>query len=440
MKKPLVAIVGRPNVGKSTLFNKIAGKRISIVEDTPGVTRDRLYVDAEWCGAAFTMIDTGGLALKSEDEMWVHIKKQAEIATETCDVIVFVVDGKAGLVAEDYEVADFLRRSKKPCILAVNKLDNNEVELTYDFYQLGMGEPIGISAQQMKGLGDLLDEVVALFKERVPVDEDEETIKIAIVGRPNAGKSSIVNRLLGKDRVIVSPIAGTTRDSIDTPFEFKGQKYILIDTAGIRRKRSIEEDLESYSVMRSFASIRRADVVLVVCDATKELSEQEIRIAGYVHEEGKPSVIVMNKWDAVDKDTFTINKYNAQLAEDLKFMDYFQAIYISALTGKRADTVMSAVNKVVDNSRKRITTGLLNDVLQEAIIINEPPSKNGKKLKIYYATQVSVSPPTFVLKVNDLKIMHFSYERYLENALRRAFDFGGTPIKLYIRNRNENED
>lgn len=441
MPKPTVAIVGRPNVGKSTLFNTIAERRISIVEDTPGVTRDRLYADCEWCGYAFSLIDTGGLALKSEDEMWLHIKKQAEVATSTCDLVLFVVDGKTGLSAEDYDVADFLRRSKKPCLLAVNKLDNFETENLFDFYSLGIGEPIAISAQQKKGLGDLLDEIVKNLKERVesePVDED--VVKVALVGRPNAGKSSITNRLLGYERVIVSNIAGTTRDAIDTPFEYEGKKYILIDTAGIRRKSRIDEDLESYSVMRSLAAIRRADVVLLVCDATQPLSEQDVRIAGYIHDEGKPSIVVMNKWDAVEKDTFTINKYNKQLAEDLKFMDYFVPIYVSALTGKRADTIMPAINKVVENNRRRITTGLLNDVLQEAILTNEPPSKNGRRLKIYYATEVSVSPPTFVIKVNDESIMHFSYKRYLENALRRSFDFSGTPVRLLIRNKNEKED
>lgn len=438
--KPLVAVVGRPNVGKSTFFNRIAGKRISIVEDTPGVTRDRLYADCEWCGAAFTLIDTGGLALKSDDEMWMHIKRQAEIATETADLILFMVDGKAGLCAEDYEVADFLRKTGKPCLLVVNKLDNNEYDTLYDFYQLGLGEPLPISAQQMKGLGDLLDEILKALKEHPPVEEDDETIKIAVVGRPNAGKSSIVNRLLGYDRVIVSNIAGTTRDSIDTPFTYNGKKYLLIDTAGIRRKRSVEEDLEQYSVMRSFASIRRADVVMVVCDATAPLTEQDVRIAGYVHEQGKPSVIVMNKWDAVEKDTHTIEKYNKQLSEDLKFMYYFKPLYISALTGKRAENIMPTVETVYENANRRVTTGLLNDVLQEAILTTEPPSKSGRRLKIYYATQVTVCPPVFVLKVNDETIMHFSYKRYLENAIRRSFDFAGTPIRLYVRNRNEKED
>lgn len=438
MSKPLVAIVGRPNVGKSTFFNRIVGQRISIVEDTPGVTRDRLYADAEWCGHSFTLIDTGGLEIKSEDVMWSHIRAQAQIAVETADIIVFMLDGKTGLTHEDYEVAAYLRKSRKPILLVVNKLDNNEQHLLYDFYELGLGEPIGISAGQAKGLGDVLDEIVKLTG-KYETEEKEEALKIAVVGKPNAGKSSLVNKLLGYDRVIVSDIAGTTRDAIDTRIKIGDKEYILIDTAGIRRKRSVEEDLEQYSVMRSLGAVRRADVCLVVIDSSEELSEQDVKIAGYVHEQGKPSVVVMNKWDVVEKDTYTIEKYNRKLKEELKFMDYFIPTYVSAKTGKRVDNLIKLAERAYENASRRISTGLLNDVLREAILTNEPPSKNGKRLKIYYVTEVSANPPTFVIFVNDDTLMHFSYRRYLENALRRSFDFEGTPVRLIIRNKNEKD-
>ena len=438
MSKPLVAIVGRPNVGKSTFFNRIVGQRISIVEDTPGVTRDRLYADAEWCGHSFTLIDTGGLEIKSEDVMWSHIRAQAQIAVETADVIVFMLDGKTGLTHEDYEVAAYLRKSRKPILLVVNKLDNNEQHLLYDFYELGLGEPIGISAGQAKGLGDVLDEIVKLTG-KYETEGKEEALKIAVVGKPNAGKSSLVNKLLGYDRVIVSDIAGTTRDAIDTRIKIGDKEYILIDTAGIRRKRSVEEDLEQYSVMRSLGAVRRADVCLIVIDSSEELSEQDVKIAGYVHEQGKPSVVVMNKWDVVEKDTYTIEKYNRKLKEELKFMDYFIPTYVSAKTGKRVDNLIKLAERAYENASRRISTGLLNYVLREAILTNEPPSKNGKRLKIYYVTEVSANPPTFVIFVNDDTLMHFSYRRYLENALRRSFDFEGTPIRLIIRNKNEKD-
>ena len=438
MSKPLVAIVGRPNVGKSTFFNRIVGQRISIVEDTPGVTRDRLYADAGWCGHSFTLIDTGGLEIKSEDVMWSHIRAQAQIAVETADVIVFMLDGKTGLTHEDYEVAAYLRKSRKPILLVVNKLDNNEQHLLYDFYELGLGEPIGISAGQAKGLGDVLDEIVKLTG-KYETEEKEEALKIAVVGKPNAGKSSLVNKLLGYDRVIVSDIAGTTRDAIDTRIKIGDKEYILIDTAGIRRKRSVEEDLEQYSVMRSLGAVRRADVCLIVIDSSEELSEQDVKIAGYVHEQGKPSVVVMNKWDVVEKDTYTIEKYNRKLKEELKFMDYFIPTYVSAKTGKRVDNLIKLAERAYENASRRISTGLLNDVLREAILTNEPPSKNGKRLKIYYVTEVSANPPTFVIFVNDDTLMHFSYRRYLENALRRSFDFEGTPVRLIIRNKNEKD-
>ena len=439
MAKPLVAIVGRPNVGKSTFFNKVVGQRVSIVEDKPGVTRDRLYYDTEWCGYNFTMIDTGGIELKSDDAMWKHIKSQAEIAVDVADVILLFVDGKQGIISDDIDIAHFLRKSKKPVVLAVNKLDNNEVEKTYEFYELGLGDPYPVSAEQGKGIGDLLD-AVCEYLPKIDTNLDSEVINIAVVGKPNAGKSSLVNRLLGYDRVIVSNVAGTTRDAIDTAFVYEGQKYNLIDTAGIRRKRSIDESVESYSVMRSLAAIRRADVCLVVIDSKEELSEQDIRICGYVHEQGKPSVIVMNKWDIVEKDTHTINKYNARLVEQLKFMDYFDAIYVSAKTGQRTDKIMKEVNFVYGEACKRITTGVLNDIVQDAVSLVEPPAHNGKRLKVFFVTQSSSNPPTFVFFVNDTELLHFSYKRYLENCLRKAFEFKGTPIRLVFRNKNEEDN
>lgn len=437
--KPLIAIVGRPNVGKSTFFNKIAGKRIAIVEDTPGVTRDRLYADGEWCGFEFTLVDTGGIELKSEDVMWSNIRRQAEIAVETSDLILFFLDGKTGLLPDDLNVAEYLRKSRKKVIPVVNKLDNNEQERVFEFYELGLGEPFGISAEQSKGLGDLLDEMSSYFKNKEEYAPEEEGLKIAVVGKPNAGKSSLVNKLLGFDRVIVSDIAGTTRDAIDTPFEVNGERYTIIDTAGIRRKRSIDEDVESYSVMRSLAAIRRADVVLMVLDASEPVSEQDVKIAGYVHEQGKPTVVIMNKWDTIEKDTFTVEKYNKDLAIALAFMDYYSPLYISAKTGKRVDKVLSEVKRVYENASRKISTGLLNDVIGDAVSVNEPPSYKGRRLKITYATQISTNPPSFAIFVNDRELMHFSYKRYLENTLRKSFDFSGTPIKLSIRNKNEDE-
>ncbi len=434
--KPLIAVVGRPNVGKSTLFNRIAGNRIAIVEDTPGVTRDRIYADCEWCGRAFTLIDTGGLELKSDDEMWTHIRTQAEIAVDTADAILYVVDGKTGLTTDDNLVCSFLRKSKLPVILAVNKIDNNLMDSVYDFYALGFGEPYAVSAEQGKGIGDLLDalmEVIPVSKQ----EEDSERIKIAIVGKPNAGKSSITNRLLGYDRCIVSDIAGTTRDAIDTELNIGEDKYLIIDTAGIRKKRAVDKDLERYSVMRSLLAVRRADVVLMVCDANEGFTEQDVKIAGFIHEEGKPSIIVMNKWDLVDKDTHTIYEFEKGLKEDLKYMNYFKSVYVSAKSGKRLDNLLPLCKEVVDNSRRRISTGLLNEVVGEAIRISEPPSYLGKKLKIYFVTQVGVAPPSFVVKVNEPSIMHFSYKRYLENALRKSFDFSGTPIRIMVRANNE---
>lgn len=437
MKKPLVAVIGRPNVGKSTFFNKICGKRISIVKDVPGVTRDRIYADAEWCGYNFTLIDTGGIDLKSDDNMKFHIRKQAEIAASLADVILFFTDAKDGVVSSDYEIAEYLRSTGKPVLLVVNKLDNFEMEKVYDFYELGLGEPIPISCEQAKGLGDLLDEVVKFFGDRVENEEDK-SLKIAVVGKPNVGKSSIINKILGFERVIVSDMAGTTRDAIDTPFEREGNSYLLIDTAGLRRKRSIEEDtVESYSVMRSLGAIRRADVVLIVLDSSEGISEQDIRIAGLVHEQGKPSIVVMNKWDKVEKDTYTILKYEEQLKTELNFMNYFESIFVSAATGLRLEKLFPLIHRVYDNASRRVTTGLLNEVISEAVSMNEPPSPGGRRLKIFYSTQAETNPPKFVVFVNDETLVHFSYKRYLENCLRKAFDLAGTPIKLVFNSKKE---
>ena len=436
MAKPLVAIVGRPNVGKSTFFNKVVGKKISIVEDFPGVTRDRIYADAEWCGRSFTVVDTGGLELKSTDEMWVHIQKQAEIAIETADVIIFFTDVKTGMNSADCDVAMKLRKSGKPVILAVNKMDNYNPEQLYDFYNLGLGEPFGISAEHGLGIGELLDEIVKYF---VYGDNGNETesVKLAVVGKPNAGKSSLCNRLLGFERTIVSDIAGTTRDAVDTSFSYKGKDFTIIDTAGIRKKKSVDEDIEYYSVLRALGAIRRSDVCLILIDADVGVTEQDVKICGYVHEQGKPSVIVMNKWDLVEKDTNTVNWFNRELAEKLKFMDYIIPVYVSAKTGQRTEKILELACKALENGRKRITTGQLNDVVFDCVRINEPPSVNGKRLKILYCTETGVSPPTFVFFVNETALMHFSYKRYLENSLRRAFDFSGTPIRLNVREKED---
>ena len=434
--RPLVAVVGRPNVGKSTLFNKLVGKRVSIVEDVEGVTRDRLYCDTDWCGKAFTLIDTGGLDVRSDDEMLSHIREQAKVAVDIADCILFVVDGRAGVTSNDREVASFLRRSGKPIVLAVNKLDNNEVDKTYDFYELGIGEPFAVSAVQGKGLGDLLDAVTEHLPEFDGEGEDD-VLDIAIVGKPNAGKSSLTNKILGYDRVIVSNIAGTTRDAIDTPFERDGVRYNLIDTAGIRKKSSVDRGVEQYSVLRALAAVRRADVVFVVIDSADGATEQDVKICGYVHEQGKPSVIVMNKWDAVEKDTHTSAVMTKQLAAQLKFMDYFVAVYVSAMTGQRVEKLLAEARNVYEQASRRVTTSVLNDVVRDAILAVEPPSDNGRRLKVLYATQSDVCPPTFVFFVNDEKLVHFSYRRYLENSLRKAFEFRGTPIRLVFRNRRD---
>ncbi len=436
--KPLVALVGKPNVGKSTFFNKVSGQRVSIVSDEPGVTRDRIYADAEWLNHSFTMIDTGGIQLKSDDNMMKHIRLQAEIAIDLACVILFFVDGKNGLTSEDYDVLQLLRKAKKPTILVVNKAERFSPEEIGEYYALGIGEPFLISAEQKLGIGDLLDEVVKYFPAETEETSEAKPLRIAVVGRPNAGKSSLVNKILGYDRTIVSNVAGTTRDAIDTPFTVDGKHYVIVDTAGMRRKRSIEDDsIEAYSVVRALNAIRTADVCLVVLDATEEISEQDVRIAGYVHEQGKPSVVVINKWDVIEKDTHTIEKFNADLARDLAFMDYFKSVTVSAKTGQRVGKLLELVQYVYEKSTIRISTGVLNDVIFDAIATVEPPSKNGKRLKIRYCTQPLTCPPTFVLFVNDETLMHFSYKRYLENCLRKAFSLDGTPIKLFIRNQSE---
>lgn len=439
--KPLVAIVGRPNVGKSTLFNKIVGKRIAIVEDTPGVTRDRIYADAEWLNYRFTLIDTGGIEPESEDIIAKQMRRQAELAIETANVIIFIVDGRAGITAADEEVADMLRRCKKPIVLVVNKVDHPKFEESiYDFYSLGIGTPISISAEQGLGIGDMLDEVVAGFS-TMDEDEEEHSIGIAVVGRPNVGKSSLVNALLGEERTIVSNVPGTTRDAIDSPFTYGGKDYTLIDTAGIRRKRSIEDEtVERYSVIRSLAAIRRCDIALIVVDAERGLSEQDVRIAGYVHEEGKASVLVVNKWDTIEKDTYTVEKFKKEMLADLAFMSYVPMLFISAKTGQRVQKVMEMASFAYEQNSIRITTGKLNDIVNEAITMNDPPVNNGRRLRVYYSTQVSTCPPTFVIFVNEPDLMHFSYRRYLENYIRKSFSITATPIRLIIRKRGEKDD
>ncbi len=434
---PVIAIVGRPNVGKSTFFNKVADRKISITENRPGVTRDRITADCEWRGKPFTLIDTGGLEVKSDDTMWRQIAVQASLAIDTADVILFFTDGREGLTSSDYDVAELLRRSKKSVVLVVNKVDDYSPDKVFEFYSLGLGEPYAVSSEHSRGIGDVLDAAVSLFPKGETADMG--SLKIAVVGKPNAGKSSIVNRLLGQERTIVTPIAGTTRDAVDTRFEVGGKSYTIIDTAGIRRKRSVEDDVEYYSVLRAFDAVRRADVCLLVVDAQEGLTEQDVRIIGYVHEQGKPSVVVMNKWDTVEKDTNTILTFEKKLKEDLKFMGYFKSVYISAKTGQRVDRLLPLAEEVYAHASFRVPTGALNDLLIDAMRVSEPPSYNGKRMKMYYASQPAVCPPTFVLMVNDDKLLHFSYERYLENVIRGAYDFSGTPIRITVRSKKENE-
>lgn len=435
MKKPLVAIVGKPNVGKSTFFNKIAGSKISIVEDIPGVTRDRIFANAEWCGYQFQIVDTGGLDFKKDDEINKRIIEQANLAIDLADVIILFVDGKQGITSQDMEVANHLRRAKAPKVLAVNKLDNYEKEKTYEFYELGLGEPIGISAELSKGLGDLLDEVVKHLK-KLDTKEDDNVTKIALVGKPNAGKSSITNRLLGENRVVVSSVAGTTRDAIDSPFRWNNKDYCLIDTAGLRKKSKIEPDsIERYSVIRTLNAIERCDVAVLVIDASEGITEQDVKIAGLIHEQRKPSVIVVNKYDLINsqqKDAF-----EKQFNIDLAFMRYYVTVYVSCLTGQRIGQIMEKVNYVLENAKREIPMALFNNVLTNAISVSEPPAKHGKKLKVIFGKQVSVAPPTFNIYCNDASLIENSYIRYIENNLRRAFDFKGTPINIQFKNKNE---
>ena len=434
---PYVAIVGRPNVGKSSLFNSLVGKQVSIVENIPGVTRDRVYADCEWCGNKFTLIDTGGLELKSEDIMWQNIKEQVELAIGVAQCIIYVVDGKTGLTTDDEHIGSYLRKSKVPVVLAVNKIDNIEQDNSYDFYTLGFGTPIAVSASQGKGLGELLDEVILRIK-KTEDDFSDPGLKIALVGKPNAGKSSIVNKLLKEDKLIVSDIAGTTRDAIDSKLTINNKEYTLIDTAGMRKKKQINVDLEKYSVSRSLLAIKRADVICIVVDGTEGLTDQDVKIIGHVFNEGKPFLIIINKWDLKVKESDTSKKIEDEIKEKIKFMTEIKTLFISAKTGQRVDKIIPLCEKLNENANRRVKTGLLNEVIFDSTRINEPPMKNGKKLKIFYSSQLATVPPTFIIKVNDPELVHFSYERYLENVLRKNFEFKGTPIKIYFR-KNKDE-
>ncbi len=441
MSKPVVAIVGRPNVGKSTLFNVLAGQQISIVKDTPGVTRDRIYADCTWLDRKFTLIDTGGIEPDSRDIILSQMREQAEIAIQTADVIVFIVDVRQGLVDADTKVADMLRKSRKPVVLAVNKVDSiqkfgNDV---YEFYNLGIGDPIAVSAASRLGIGDLLDEVVKHFPSPDELEEEDERPRIAIVGKPNVGKSSIINKLLGENRVIVSNIAGTTRDAVDTEIVHNGTDYVFIDTAGLRRKNKIKEELERYSIIRTVTAVERADVVVVVIDAVEGVTEQDAKIAGIAHERGKGIIVAVNKWDAVEKNDKTIYEYTRKLKEMLSFMPYAEYIFISAETGQRLNKLFDLIDMVRENQALRVSTGVLNEIMTEAVAMQQPPSDKGKRLKLYYITQVSIKPPTFVIFVNDRELMHFSYTRYIENQIRNAFGFRGTSLKFIIRERKEKE-
>lgn len=433
MARPMVAIVGRPNVGKSTLFNKLAGKRIAIVEDTPGVTRDRIYAEAEWINKHFTIIDTGGIETDTEDIIFSQMRRQAELAIEMGDVIIFVVDGKLGLAPADKEIAQMLRKANKKVIVACNKIDDFKREdAMYEFYELGMDSVVPISAGQGLGLGDLLDEVVEHFPADKDTEYDDDVIKVAIVGKPNVGKSSIINKILGEDRVIVSDIAGTTRDAIDTYYEKGKDKYVFIDTAGLRRKKKISEDIERYSVVRTLAAVERADVCVMMIDATTGVTEQDAKIAGYAHNNGKASIIVVNKWDLVEKEDKTYLKFEDEIRKELSFMAYAPIIFISVKTGQRVDKMLDMIKEVNESYNMRISTGVLNDIIGKAVLMNQPPSDKGKRLKIYYATQVGVRPPKFVIFVNDKELSHFSYERYLENQIRQSFEYKGTPIQFEL--------
>lgn len=439
MSKPIVAVVGRPNVGKSTLFNRLAGERISIVQDTPGVTRDRIYADVEWLNHKFTLIDTGGMEPDAEDIILKQILNQAEIAIETADVIIFVVDVKQGVIDDDLQVANILRKTKKPVVLAVNKVDNmsrDNLEV-FEFYNLAIGDPIAISAGQALGLGDMLDKVVSNFESDEEQEEDEYAIKVAIIGKPNVGKSSLINKILGEERLIVSNIPGTTRDAIDSPIEVDGQKYIFIDTAGMRRKSKVKEEIERFSIIRAVAAVERCDVAVLLIDANEGITDQDTKIAGIAHERGRAAIIAVNKWDSIEKDDKTMNKYLKDIGNELAYMPYAPRVFVSALTGQRINRMLEMICTVNENHALRISTGLLNDVLIEATAMQQPPADKGRQLKLYYITQVSVKPPTFVIFVNDRELFHFSYKRYIENRMRDAFGFAGTPIHFIVREKGE---
>ncbi len=438
MGRPIVTIVGRPNVGKSTLFNRIAGKRISITEDTPGVTRDRIYAECEWLDYYFTLIDTGGIELNTADTIFAQMRIQAEIAIDMADVVLFMVDGKEGVTAADTEVAQMLRKANKEIILVVNKMDRfvNEDNI-YEFYNLGLGEPVPVSSSEALGIGDLLDEIISKFDETMNTDEEDESIKIAVIGKPNAGKSSVINRIIGEERVIVSNIPGTTRDAIDTKFESNGKKYTLIDTAGIRKKSKVSETVEKYSVLRAFTAVERADICILVIDADKGVTDQDIRIAGYSHDNNKGMVIVVNKWDLIEKDNSTFKEFTENIRQKLAYATYAPIMTVSALTGQRVNKILDVVDEVFGFRNLRISTGVLNDILTEAVLMNQPATVKGKRLKIYYGTQVAVNPPKFLIFVNDKEIVHFSYERYIENKIRESFEYKGTPIVIEFRNRSE---
>lgn len=439
MSKPIVAIVGRPNVGKSTLFNVLAGEKISIVQDTPGVTRDRIYADINWLDYNFTLIDTGGIEPESDNIILKSMREQAEIAIETADVILFMTDVRQGMVDDDAKVADMLRRSKKPIVLVVNKVDSFEKFMpdVYDFYNLGLGDPHPISGSSRLGIGDMLDEVVSHFNESAKDDTEDERPRIAIIGKPNVGKSSIINKLLGEDRVIVSDIAGTTRDAVDTEIVRNGREYVFIDTAGLRRKSKIKEDIERYSIIRTVSAVERCNVAVLVIDATEGITDQDAKIAGIAHDRGKGMIIAVNKWDAIEKNDKTIYKFTEEIRNKLSYMPYAELLFISAQTGQRLPKLFETIDAVIENHSLRIATGVLNEIMSEAVAMQQPPSDKGKRLKLYYITQVSVKPPTFVIFVNDKELMHFSYTRYIENRIRESFGFRGTPLKFIIRERKE---
>lgn len=435
--KPIVAVVGRPNVGKSTLFNALAGENIAIVKDTPGITRDRIYADVSWLDRNFTMIDTGGIEPDSKDIILSQMREQAQIAIDTADVIIFLTDVRQGLVDADSKVADMLRRAHKPVVLVVNKVDSFEKLMpdVYEFYNLGIGDPIPISAASRLGIGDMLDQIIKHFPEDKLGEEEDDRPKVAVVGKPNVGKSSLINHLVGEDRVIVSEIAGTTRDAIDTGISYEGREYIFIDTAGLRRKSKIKEELEKFSIIRAVTAVERADVVIIMIDATEGVTEQDAKIAGIAHDRGKGIIIAVNKWDAIEKDDKTIYKHTERIREVLSFMPYAEILFISAKTGQRTRKIFDMIDVVLENNSMRIATGVLNEIMSEAVAMQQPPSDKGKRLKLYYMTQVAVKPPTFVVFVNDKKLMHFSYTRYLENRIRDAFGFQGTSLKFIIRER-----